>query len=293
MARLIGDAEASRDAARTAPSSMLPPMLCIGAGPLFRPFAEALAPACHFHSVPTPSGAESLAIATMEDLAARIVPAIQASHPHGPLTIAGWSLAGVVAIEVAAQLERAGRDVRAVILFDTLSPVRQRQWFASAPRLRQWQLNLVKAAVSPGRGVDARGRGLAALRARDRSRCARAAALRPAVARVRLPTRMVRSTCRSTSGPPSDCLRPATLRRRCGRGSSWCVRNARNASRCSRATSDGPSSGTRSSSSSFRAIMNGCSHRPMRPFWPNGSSNTRHSPRTNSTVDLQHRVAAS
>ena len=31
-----------------------------------------------------------------------------------------------------------------MILFDTLSPVRQRQWFASAPRLRQWQLNFVK-----------------------------------------------------------------------------------------------------------------------------------------------------
>ena len=80
----------------------------------------------------------------MEDFAARMVTSILASHPDGPLMIAGWSLAGVVAIEVAAQIERAGREVAAVILFDTLSPVRQRQWFSTSPRIRQWQLNLVK-----------------------------------------------------------------------------------------------------------------------------------------------------
>ena len=48
----------------------------------------------------------------MEELAARMVPAILDSHPGGPLMVAGWSLAGVVAVELAAQLERAGRDVR-------------------------------------------------------------------------------------------------------------------------------------------------------------------------------------
>ena len=32
-----------------------------------------------------------------------------------------------------------------MILFDTLSPVRQRQWFSSSPRIRQWQLDLIKA----------------------------------------------------------------------------------------------------------------------------------------------------
>jgi thioesterase domain-containing protein len=90
--------------------------------------------------VPTPAGTE---VTSMEELAARIVPTIHESH-RGPVIVAGWSLAGVVAIEVAAQLERAGTDVRAVVLFDTLSPVRYREWFAPSPRLRQWQLNLVK-----------------------------------------------------------------------------------------------------------------------------------------------------
>lgn len=142
MAALIRKPGASRPALPATPAvSPLPPMLCVAAGPFFRPFAEALSPRCQFHSVPTPAGDDA---ATMEELAARILSSIHESHPHGPLILAGWSLAGVVAIEVAAQLERAGTEVRAVILFDTLSPVRHRQWFESSPRLRQWQLNFVR-----------------------------------------------------------------------------------------------------------------------------------------------------
>jgi amino acid adenylation domain-containing protein len=143
MAALIrGEGTARPAAARVESAASLPPILCVAAGPLFHAFANALAPACLFQSIPTPTHRES--IATMEELAAQIVPSILTAHRHGPLIIAGWSLAGVVAIEVAAQLERAGREVKAVILFDTVSPVRQRQWFAPSPRLRQWQLNLIK-----------------------------------------------------------------------------------------------------------------------------------------------------
>ena len=142
MAALIrGHGAASHAAARNAGAS-LPPMLCVGAGPLFRPFAEALAPHCRFQSVPTPLERES--ITSIEELAAQTVPSILESNPDGPIMVAGWSLAGVVAVEVAAQLERAGREVTAVILFDTLSPARHRQWFAASPRIRNWQLNLVK-----------------------------------------------------------------------------------------------------------------------------------------------------
>lgn len=147
VAELLRDADASRQVALPAPAvsrDPLPPMLCIGAGPLFRPFADALAPRCKFHSVPTPVLARHSGIKTMEELAARMVPAILEAHPRGALMLSGWSLAGVVAVEVAAQLERAGREVSTVILFDTLSPVRHRQWFSSSPLIRQWQLNLVK-----------------------------------------------------------------------------------------------------------------------------------------------------
>ena len=122
MAALIRGGDNSRrtaaDNART--STSLPPMLCVAAGPLFRPLADALAPHCRFQSVPTPMEREW--IKSIEELAAQTVPSILESNPDGPLMITGWSLAGVVAVEVAAQLERAGREVKAVILFDTLSP---------------------------------------------------------------------------------------------------------------------------------------------------------------------------
>ena len=118
-------------------------MLCIGAGPLFRPFAEALAPRCHFQSVPTPT-AERDHISTMQEFAARLLPSIHHSSPQGPLILAGWSLAGVVAIEVASQLERSGKQIPWVVLFDTLSPVRLRHWLAASPLFRQWQLDLMK-----------------------------------------------------------------------------------------------------------------------------------------------------
>ena len=150
MARLI-DGQAAAPCARTRiiapvqPRGTLPPMFCMGAGPLFHAFAEALAPRCPFLSVATPQLPQRAGIDTMEALAARVMPAILESHPSGPLLVAGWSLAGVLAVEVARQLEQAGRGVPAVILFDTVSPVRRREWFAPAPRRRQWELNLVKA----------------------------------------------------------------------------------------------------------------------------------------------------
>jgi hypothetical protein len=54
--------------------------LC-GSGSPVHSFAKALAPSCRFQSIPTPQDRES--IATMEDLAAQMVPSILASHPDG------------------------------------------------------------------------------------------------------------------------------------------------------------------------------------------------------------------
>ena len=59
MAALIGNPIALPTVEPVPPAMALPPMLCIGAGPLFRPLAEALAPRCRFHSVPTPPSAEN------------------------------------------------------------------------------------------------------------------------------------------------------------------------------------------------------------------------------------------
>ena len=54
-----------------------------------------------------------------EALAAYFVEAIRVIQPHGPYLLAGHSLGGIVALEMAQQLEQRGEDVPLLILFDT------------------------------------------------------------------------------------------------------------------------------------------------------------------------------
>jgi amino acid adenylation domain-containing protein/non-ribosomal peptide synthase protein (TIGR01720 family) len=60
-----------------------------------------------------------------EAIAARHVEEIRRARPSGPYLLAGFSLGGLVAFEVARQLSAAGSDVPAVILFETVCPTTQ------------------------------------------------------------------------------------------------------------------------------------------------------------------------
>ncbi len=55
-------------------------------------------------------------------MATDYVAAIAETRPGGPLIVGGWSLGGLIAIEIAKQLRAAGRDVRRLILLDTTIP---------------------------------------------------------------------------------------------------------------------------------------------------------------------------
>ncbi|MFF7188478.1 amino acid adenylation domain-containing protein [Streptomyces sp. NPDC008222] len=59
---------------------------------------------------------------TVEDIAERYLRDIRTVDPEGPRLLAGWSFGGVVAYEMAVQLERAGRPVEALILLDSPVP---------------------------------------------------------------------------------------------------------------------------------------------------------------------------
>jgi thioesterase domain-containing protein/acyl carrier protein len=128
----------------------LPPILCMAAGPLFRTLASALAPRCPFFSVAHPGWYDN-GLDTIEKLAAVVAQEIRETYAGRPVVLAGWCLAGLLAIDVTHQLEQAGHPVASVILFDTLNPVKRRQWFAPAPMLRQWQVNAHKARFHAGR----------------------------------------------------------------------------------------------------------------------------------------------
>lgn len=60
--------------------------------------------------------------ATVEDMAVAYLHAIRRAQPHGPYRIGGWSMGGLVAFDIARQLEAAGDEVALLALLDTAVP---------------------------------------------------------------------------------------------------------------------------------------------------------------------------
>jgi thioesterase domain-containing protein/acyl carrier protein len=58
----------------------------------------------------------------IEDMAATYIQAIQTVRPQGPYRLGGWSLGGVVAFEMARQLEALGAEVETLALIDSFNP---------------------------------------------------------------------------------------------------------------------------------------------------------------------------
>jgi len=57
----------------------------------------------------------------VEEMAAHYILQIKIIQPHGPYYLAGYSFGGIIALEMAQQLTRAGEEVALVTLFDTLN----------------------------------------------------------------------------------------------------------------------------------------------------------------------------
>jgi amino acid adenylation domain-containing protein len=61
-------------------------------------------------------------VITLEQMAALYISALRTTQAEGPYRLAGWSLGGVVAFEMAQQLKRQGQEVAALILLDSHTP---------------------------------------------------------------------------------------------------------------------------------------------------------------------------
>jgi amino acid adenylation domain-containing protein len=59
---------------------------------------------------------------TIEEMAAEYLDAVRSRQPRGPYLLAGYSLGGVVAFEMARQLTQAGEEVELLALLDTALP---------------------------------------------------------------------------------------------------------------------------------------------------------------------------
>jgi len=67
-------------------------------------------------------------IETVAEMATSYVAAMRGYQTKGPYRILGWSVGGVIAVEMARQLRAEGAQVASVVLLDTLTPARMPVW---------------------------------------------------------------------------------------------------------------------------------------------------------------------
>jgi thioesterase domain-containing protein len=105
------------------------PLFCICGIQLYQRLADSLDADQPVYGVYLPSEqgmfeaeAQGGATASVEQLAAEYVVAVRRQQPQGPYRLAGISFGGVLALEMAQQLRRAGAEVELVVLLDSLLP---------------------------------------------------------------------------------------------------------------------------------------------------------------------------
>ena len=89
-----------------------------------------------------------LTVTSIEALADYYLPFIRVAQPHGPYTLAGYSMGGLVALELAQRLQAAGDTAARVIMIDTLTPIVH---FPLTLKLRFWGRRLATHLVRAGR----------------------------------------------------------------------------------------------------------------------------------------------
>ncbi|MEV0453123.1 amino acid adenylation domain-containing protein [Streptomyces sp. NPDC050600] len=119
---------------RTQPSPLVPIKPTGGRPPLFLvhavggsvvpylPLARLIDPDQPLYGLEDPGLDGGPLTTSLTALAARYVDAVRAVQPHGPYHLGGWSLGGMVAAEMAAQLTAAGEPVALVVMLDTGMP---------------------------------------------------------------------------------------------------------------------------------------------------------------------------
>ncbi|MGI2902639.1 non-ribosomal peptide synthetase [Tolypothrix sp. VBCCA 56010] len=60
----------------------------------------------------------------IEDMAAHYIEALRKVQPKGPYYLGGWSFGGLVAFEMAQQLQKSGDEVALLAVLDTLAPIK-------------------------------------------------------------------------------------------------------------------------------------------------------------------------
>ncbi|MGW2463442.1 amino acid adenylation domain-containing protein [Streptomyces sp. NPDC001761] len=88
----------------------------------YRHLVTLLPPGREVLAVRSPALTGGAEAATLAEMAAQYVDVIRERRPTGPYHLAGWSMGGALAVEVAARLEAAGERVALVALLDSSVP---------------------------------------------------------------------------------------------------------------------------------------------------------------------------
>ncbi|QFS52514.1 type I polyketide synthase [Nostoc sphaeroides] len=70
---------------------------------------------------------ETKPLTQIEEMAAYYLEALRVVQPHGPYFLGGWSFGGIVAFEMAQQLQQKGQQVAQLILIDSWAPIFDRK----------------------------------------------------------------------------------------------------------------------------------------------------------------------
>jgi amino acid adenylation domain-containing protein len=101
------------------------PVFCVhpagGSVWAYRPLAQQMGAPVFGLQAPALESGQAMP-ATIEVMAAAYVQALQRAQPSGPVRLMGWSSGGVIAFEMARQLEQQGRAVEQLVVLDCPAP---------------------------------------------------------------------------------------------------------------------------------------------------------------------------
>jgi thioesterase domain-containing protein/acyl carrier protein len=188
------------------------PFFFLGGDPTFRPLSQRLSELREFHSL----GLQMSLIAKLKDagslecIAEQFVKSIRERRPEGPYMLGGWCAHGLLAFEVARQLQAQGQEVAQLLLLETVNPVRMNQysgWKRSIARA-QLKFHLLKFEYAYLRQLNStQTRNYIA--GRTMRKLAR---IRQSLRRVVRGTRVGRELNDSAAGNPLDALYAAAAK---------------------------------------------------------------------------------
>jgi len=124
MVRRQPEATCRRALVAIRPEGSRPPLFCVhpGGGHVlcYADLARLLAPEQPFYGLQVPEREGELFLTTLEKMATHYLEAMREVQPQGPYRLAGWSMGGLVAFEMARQLAARGERVARLVLIDAV-----------------------------------------------------------------------------------------------------------------------------------------------------------------------------